>query len=73
MLRDALVIKQMCHARSHGFNSHRRIPSKRDGQPHWLSLTNIEGGRIEVSRQRCSMIPFSTQDKRRKTPPEWAW
>ncbi|KAM3183269.1 hypothetical protein ACTXT7_010675 [Hymenolepis weldensis] len=54
-LIGSLVTLITCHVRGHGFDSHR-----------WLSLDNIEGGRVRVPYQEGSMKSLSTQDERRK-------
>lgn len=52
---DALVTVLIYHARAYGFDSHRRKPSEQNGQSHWLSPANIEGGKIRVSHQGVPM------------------
>ncbi|KAM3176002.1 hypothetical protein ACTXT7_007363 [Hymenolepis weldensis] len=45
-------------------------PTERNGQPHWLSLTNTKGGRIRVIHQGGFMISLSIRDKLLKTLPK---
>ncbi|VUZ49526.1 unnamed protein product [Hymenolepis diminuta] len=46
-----MITLYVCHTRGHGFDSHSHTSGGRNGQPHWLSIPNIESGRIRVSHQ----------------------
>ncbi|KAM3187899.1 hypothetical protein ACTXT7_001396 [Hymenolepis weldensis] len=58
----ALVTVPVYRGGGLGFDSHRRTSSERNGQPYWLSLANVKGGRTPISGQNGSMMPLSTQD-----------
>ncbi|VUZ56399.1 unnamed protein product [Hymenolepis diminuta] len=57
----------VCHVRRHGFDPYRHSLSEWNGQPHWLSRSDIDGGGIRVTQQRGSMVPLTTQGERWKT------
>ncbi|VUZ46357.1 unnamed protein product, partial [Hymenolepis diminuta] len=53
---STIVIALVCLVRRHGFRTRRRTRSEQNGRPHWLSLANIEGGRIPVFHRGVSMM-----------------
>lgn len=39
----------VCPVRGHGLYDRQRTPNEWGGQPRYLSMVNIKGGRIQVS------------------------
>lgn len=45
----------ICKVRDYGFGAHLDTSSGRDGQPHWLKMTNKKGDRIR-NRLICVLV-----------------
>lgn len=49
----------VCRIRGRGFDAHRHKPSVWNDQQRWLSLVNIDGGRMRVfHREGSTMLSY---------------